>query len=192
MTRNIEHSILTYTGRRFYPLQPAKEEVDIRDIAHALSNLCRYTGHTRSFYSIAQHCVLVSREVPEEHALTALLHDAGEAYLADIASPVKKQEEMAPYRKYEAALEKVIAEAFRLPFPFPACVKEADLRLYATERRDLMPHSTNGGWPKQQPLDQKIETWWPDLAKSMFVQRYYELERARDKRVHLAKQIPVA
>ena len=83
--------IQTYTGRKFYPLDPHAEDVCIEDIAHALALKCRYTGHCREFFSIAQHSVMVSRMVPESDAICGLLHDATEAYLPDVARPIKDQ-----------------------------------------------------------------------------------------------------
>jgi hypothetical protein len=79
----------TFTGRQFFPMDPRPEEVDPTDIAHALSLLCRYNGHVDRFYSVAEHCVHLSYVVPPEHALWALLHDATEAYVGDMISPLK-------------------------------------------------------------------------------------------------------
>ena len=76
--------IQTYTGRQFWPLDPRIEDIDIHDIAHALSHQCRYSGHCLRFYSVAEHSVLLSHHVAGEHMLWALLHDAWEAYLAAI------------------------------------------------------------------------------------------------------------
>ena len=81
------------TGHIF-PLDPDPSDIDIQDIAHALSNNCRWTGHVKSFYSVGQHSVLVSQIVEPENALAGLLHDASEAYLSDIARPVKYSEPM--------------------------------------------------------------------------------------------------
>lgn len=136
--------IQTFTGRQFWPLDPKAEDIDIRDIAHALALKCRYTGHCREFYSIAQHSCLVGAAVEDkgknsfDHrlCLTALLHDAAEAYTADIARPVKKS--IAQFAEIEHRLESVIAKKFGLLFPFPGVVKWADNCLLATERRDLM------------------------------------------------------
>jgi len=80
--------IETYTGKQFYPLDPYPEDIDVRDIAHALSNLCRFTGHCRAFYSVAEHSIYVSTHVPKTMALQALFHDAPEAYIADISGPL--------------------------------------------------------------------------------------------------------
>lgn len=82
--------ILTYTGRKFYPLTPSVDEVHIEDIAHALSNKCRFTGHTEVFYSVAQHSVIVS-SLFNTSPIWGLLHDAAEAYLPDVASPIKQR-----------------------------------------------------------------------------------------------------
>ena len=90
--------MVTYTGKEFYPLDPNPADIDIKDIAHALSNCCRFAGHIKSFYSVAQHSVIVSELCEPENALAGLLHDASEAYLSDIARPVKYTEQMEGYR----------------------------------------------------------------------------------------------
>jgi len=87
MAARIGDWIQTYTGKRFWPLDPRPEDVDILDIAHSLSLLCRFTGHTSSFYSVSQHSILVAQEVPKRLRLWALFHDAAEAYIGDIARP---------------------------------------------------------------------------------------------------------
>src|SRR5579885_2784587 len=86
--------IQTYCGVAFYPLDPRPEEILIEDIAHALSMLCRFTGHVKRFYSVAQHCVYVSHRCDPKDALWGLLHDAAEAYLNDISRPVKSLREL--------------------------------------------------------------------------------------------------
>src|ERR1700724_2684254 len=88
----------TFTGRRFYPLSPRVEDVCIEDIAHALSNICRYGGHCREFYSVAQHCNMVSDWMPE-FKLEGLLHDSPEAYIGDMVRPVKHSAEMKAFRE---------------------------------------------------------------------------------------------
>jgi 5'-deoxynucleotidase YfbR-like HD superfamily hydrolase len=105
-----EHFITTYTGKKFHYLSPTPEEIDIKDIAHALSLTCRFGGHCRSFYSVAEHSVRVAAEVPASSALFALLHDAAEAYLPDIPSPMKQD-----YKKWQALegrIEKVIIKKY--------------------------------------------------------------------------------
>src|SRR5690349_636686 len=102
----------TFTGRQFYPLDPRLDEIDPLDIAHALSMICRYGGHTKHFYSVAEHCLLMSHAVAPEYALWALLHDATEAYVGDMVRPLKHH--MPDYRQIEDNLMEVIAERFGL------------------------------------------------------------------------------
>lgn len=81
--------IETFTGKKVYPLEPCSSEYCIEDIAHALSLTCRYGGHSSDFYSVAQHCCIVSDLCPEGLKLVGLMHDAAEAYLGDVPSPIK-------------------------------------------------------------------------------------------------------
>ena len=82
-----ERWIQTYTGKKFFPMNPKTEDLDIIDIAHALSMKCRFVGHTKQFYSVAQHSVIVSWNCSNPHL--GLLHDAAEAYLPDVPAPIK-------------------------------------------------------------------------------------------------------
>jgi 5'-deoxynucleotidase YfbR-like HD superfamily hydrolase len=103
------HTVETYTGRLFDIKRPDASEVCIKDIAHALANICRYTGHCRRFYSVAEHCVLGARLVPRKYRLAFLLHDAVEAYIGDTSRPFKTL--LPEYRQYERAIQKVIYRA---------------------------------------------------------------------------------
>src|SRR5208282_6622849 len=93
--------IRTFSGGRFYVLEPRVEDVRIEDIAHALSMQCRFTGHVREFYSVAEHSVWVSRYSHREDALWGLLHDASESYIGDMSTPLKLQPEMSRFRTTE-------------------------------------------------------------------------------------------
>jgi uncharacterized protein len=167
-------TITTYTGRSITPLDPDPADIDIEDIAHALSNSCRFTGHVREFYSVAQHSYLCSTIVPDEYKLTALLHDASEAYLSDIARPIKSQPEFGDvYKKYENQLEAAIAERFGLVFPYPEEIKQADYNLLKTEQRDLMPDRLRA--EDADYLEDPISPWAPELAELKFLGRYYSL-----------------
>jgi hypothetical protein len=151
--------IQTYSGGQFWPLDPRAEEVEIADIAHALSNMCRFTGHVKEFYSVAQHSVLVAELVPTEHKLWALLHDASEAYLHDLPRPLKRSQPFgALYKGHEARLMEVICEKFGLPAEEPPCVKDADTRLLMTERRDLMGREVEPWKDQAEPIAQLIIT----------------------------------
>ena len=104
-------SIKTYTGVMFDPLNPNLELIDILDIAHALSMLCRANGHFRSFYSVGQHCINCMKEAAargysERVQLACLLHDASEAYLSDVTRPVKQ--ELPKYLEIEKPLQDAI------------------------------------------------------------------------------------
>lgn len=165
--------IQTYTGRQFWPLQPQAEHIDIRDIAHSLAMQCRFNGHCRGFYSVAQHSVLVSQVVPPHDALWGLLHDAAEAYISDLPRPLKHT---APgFRAAEEQLLGVIMAAFGLPAEMPAAVAWADDALLATEMRELM-RPPPAPWGLQvQPLELAITPLPPEQAEVLFLQRFAEL-----------------
>lgn len=101
-------------------------DVSIYDIARSLSHICRFNGHCRNFYSVAQHSLIVSRLVPQEFQREGLLHDAAEAYLGDVPSPLKYRPEFQFFREAEEAVLKVIFEKFNLKWPVPDEVVSAD------------------------------------------------------------------
>jgi len=167
--------IQTFTSRQFWPLDARPEEVDIRDIAHGLSMLCRYAGAVREFYSVAQHCVLMSEAVAPEHALAALLHDATEAYVVDLPNPVKRF--MPEYMNIENALWLIIAEHFGVPGMLPPEVHDADARIVIDERAALMGrvfHSW-GAIDGMKPLGVNITPWTPAHAEFRYLSRFYDL-----------------
>lgn len=168
-----EGLIFTFSGETINPLAPAADRIHPEDIAHSLSNQCRFTGHTREFYSTAQHCYHVSYLVPEEFALWGLLHDATEAYLADIARPVKYQPEFGDvYIRFEKQLEKAVIERFGLVDPMPKEVKDSDTLMLWAEVRDLMPQDI----PIEVEVpDLTIDPWTPAVAEYLFLQRYFAL-----------------
>jgi len=167
--------IQTYTGKAFRPLDPSPGSIDIRDIAHALSLLCRFNGHCLQYYSVAEHSVRVSQLVPAEHALWGLLHDAAEAYLSDLPRPVKRQ--VPEFVSFEDDLLRVIMRHFELPWPMPAAVKAADDTLLATEMRDLMAAAPQPWGLDTPPLPQRIVPQGPAQAEQAFLKRYSELRR---------------
>jgi uncharacterized protein len=172
-----------YSGGTIDILNPRAEDVRIEDIAHALSQQCRFTGHTRSFYSVAQHCVLASRFVEGPHQLWALLHDSPEAYMSDLNRPLKHTPEMSRFRTAEKAMMAVIVQTFSLnPLQEPAEVKAIDRRLVVTEARDLLPRSHSEGWEDfvdVVPLPMTIVPWVPVNAKRRFLERFEELTGSR-------------
>lgn len=170
--------ISTVSGGSFDVLNPCAEDVNLEDIAHALAMNCRYNGHTNQFYSVAEHSVIMSQQGDPEHALALLIHDAAEAYLTDIPRPVK---EMFPaFSTHEMGVLMVILEALELPSIDVngwAAIAEADLRMLATERPQLLPKVTDS-WPCLHGVtgyDVKLPCWNPEKAKAEFLKRYCEL-----------------
>jgi hypothetical protein len=171
--------ILTYTGSYFNLLEPEQNIYNIEDIAHALAHICRFTGHTKGFYSVAQHCVHVARLVPTQHALAGLLHDASEAYLGDVSRPLKQL--LPDYKAIERRVERAIARAFGLPEELPASVKHADLVMLATEQRDLMPDHDDE-WACLAgiaPMPKKLMPLPPPEAKAAFLVEFRVLACVR-------------
>lgn len=171
--------IQTYTGIAFWPLDPRAEEVSIYDIAHALALTCRWTGHVSRHYSVGQHSVRVSYLVSKEWALHALLHDATEAYIFDVARPTKAG--FTNYKKVEARLHKEIFRAFGLDPKLPDCVKEADNIMLYTEARDLMGPPPMPWMYGKVPelLSKKIRPWPMWLTELRFLWRFGGLTGTR-------------
>lgn len=167
----------TFTGRQFYPMDPKADDIDPRDIAHALSMLCRYNGHVDRFYSVAEHCVLMSSAMPTpDLALWALLHDATEAYVGDMIRPLKVS--MPAYREAEDRVMAAIVERFDLPsVTMPPAVKDADSRILLSERDALMGSKAPARWGQDgmEPLPVKVEGWSPLVAESRYLKRLEEL-----------------
>lgn len=172
--------IMTASGRPFWPLEPRMEDIHIEDIAHALSHQCRYAGHCRTFFSTAQHSVLVSLAIgPEDprDPLYALLHDAAEAYLVDVPRPLKKHPAFAEYRAAEQQLQDLIYAAFGLdPCYAPSLLKAVDRRMLRTEQRDLMPPpALDERRDDVEPFRTPITPWAPFKARWAFLDRFAAL-----------------
>lgn len=168
--------IQTYTGRKFWPLSPSPDDVHIEDIAHALSLMCRFGGHCRDFYSVAQHSVLVaSLLVTKEWKLAALLHDASEAYMADVLRPIKAS--LSQLHEVEKGLEICISQKFGTMYPLHEHIKYADMRLLATEKRDLMILTEHPWQPLPHPLSEKIIPWSPKEAEKRFLSDFQDFNR---------------
>lgn len=133
--------IRTYTGKMINVFNPDPSLICIEDIAHALSNLCRFGGHSRQFYSVAEHSVMVAGYVRHRHKLAALLHDASEAYLVDIPSPVKYF--IPKYQEYEQNMMLAISEKFGFEFPLHPDVKKADREALEKEWSDILTLDKN-------------------------------------------------
>jgi len=175
----------TVSGRFVNPFDPDPEQIDIGDIARALANVCRFGGHCRSFYSVAQHSVIVSELVEQrggdvEDVFAALMHDATEAYLGDMPHPIKHRSPLGKaFKEAEDHLEQVIAARFKIK-PGVAEIKKVDRALLATERRAFS--GENWHWPELdgvEPLDLRLTAWTPDEAARAFAARYAELDAKR-------------
>jgi uncharacterized protein len=171
----------TFTGKKFYYFNASPEMVDIEDIAHALSQQCRFNGHCEKFYSVAEHCYHASFLVPEGLELEALLHDASEAYIGDIPKPFKTGIESTISPLEDSILDMIFEKYGLNPLPFPSAIKEVDLEMLYWERTELMGSPENE-WecfsgvtfdPKRKPI---IRCWQPKTAKQKFLQRFQELQ----------------
>jgi 5'-deoxynucleotidase YfbR-like HD superfamily hydrolase len=175
----------TVSGRWVNPFDPDPDQLDPGDIARALANQCRFGGHSRAFYSVAQHSVIVSQLVEQgggdaEAVFAALMHDATEAYLGDMPHPIKHRSPLgAAFKAAEEHLERALRDRFGIQADVPE-IKRADRALLATERRAFSAETWH--WPELdgvEPLDIELSAWPPDEAARAFAERYAELDARR-------------
>ena len=181
--------ISTHTGKRVYLLDPNPEDICIEDIAHALSNICRWGGHTSRFYSVAEHSLRICDHCCTENKLWGLLHDASEAYMGDVCRPLKQL--LPTYRDMESKFHKVIAYKFNLSEDIPDEVHEIDCRILQNEGEALV-------WGEEQVLgpshvgrleQEDITTEYkglkdignPNTVKELFLERFQELHKQTRK-----------
>jgi 5'-deoxynucleotidase YfbR-like HD superfamily hydrolase len=167
---------LTKTGIMFFPLEPYVREIEIEDIAHALSQLCRFGGHCNKFYSVAQHSCVVSQNLPDSLKFQGLMHDATEAYCGDLIRPIKYS--IKGYVEMEEKLWCAICERFGMPTLMDPRIKHADNRALMTERRDLLKDA-GYAWSLSEshpPFDQKIIPIPPLAAKCEFLSAFDRLK----------------
>lgn len=177
-------TIETYTGLQIHLLDPRPEEICIEDIAHALALQCRFTGHTKYHYSVAQHCYLTSLIVSPTFALEALLHDATEAYLCDLSRPLKHFSQLGKeYLLVEDKLDRVIRAKFGLPLTMSPEVKRADTTMLYLEKDALMkPCDWTHEWGGYDIPDYiQIRSWTPPLAESVYLSRFYLIKYGTSK-----------
>jgi len=174
----------TYTGRVLKPLDPWPGDFDIQDIAWSLAMQCRYNGHTKVFYSVAAHSILVSEFLPLHLRLEGLLHDASEAYLSDLPSPIKQQ--MPEYRKVEEQLESVIATQFHLIYPMHPKVKWADDYVFQLECGLVMGGEIARKFAVDSPERDIVESaiiryaaWNPEVVAQEFLRHYRTITETR-------------
>jgi hypothetical protein len=163
----------TISGGQFWPLDPRPEEIHLEDIAHSLSMICRFNGHCNRFYSVAEHCVLVSSIVPNEYKAWALLHDASEAYIADIVRPAKRFIE--GYKDIEKNIMRSVCVRFGLDPVEPECVKIADQSILADEADQVMGPKPKDWFLPYAPSGQTINFLCSQKAKALFLSKASDL-----------------
>lgn len=165
-------SMQTYTGKVIDLAAFSEDDVRLPDISHALAILNRFTGHSRVPYSVAQHSVMVSKIVGPTHALWGLLHDASEAYLGDVATPLKRM--LPDYMALEERVQQAIAKKFGLVWPMPQAVKDADVRALLAEKRELLTVDHDWGIDAEPASGPILPYCWQQ-AKQLFEDRYKEI-----------------
>ncbi|WP_124194538.1 phosphohydrolase [Natrarchaeobius chitinivorans] len=172
-TESPSSTINTYSGIRIDPLAPAPDRIRLEDVAHGLSQTCRFSGQSEFFYSVASHSLFVSYELAREHdsvvQLYGLLHDAAEAYITDLPRPVKRRID-----EFDAIEERILEATWqRLDVPEPtedewAAVMDADDRLFRYEATELL----NGYRPTEQPsLEYELTPCAPTEVRQQFLER---------------------
>lgn len=168
--------IATFTGKQFFLLNPRLEDIDILDIAHALSLQCRWTGHVKFHYSVAQHSVYCSLIGPENEAFERLMHDASEAYMGDMNRPLKHYTAAGPaYRSQESVIQKAICQRYGLAMVEPPSVHLADNAMLYTEKEQIMGYEFEEAedWERYQGYPLPVITrWTPEQAETMFLRQF--------------------
>jgi 5'-deoxynucleotidase YfbR-like HD superfamily hydrolase len=174
------------SGTTFNYNKPEESDVTIEDIASALSNVCRFSGHLPRFYSVAQHLVNTSHIVSKPNRFTALMHDTAEAFTNDIPTPLKWA--LPVFKELEVSIESAMGKRFGFEYPYPAEVKEADTIMLMLEKYYVK--DCNDHWPQYEKYDRMYvepyrhlvdieHSWQPVRAKREFLERYYELQEEK-------------
>lgn len=171
--------IQTFTGKKFFPLAPDADAIDIVDIAHALANQCRFNGHSKKFYSVAEHSAIAATLCKSDRYLAKymLLHDAAEAYLSDIPRPLKVLPEFGFYREAEGRLQAMIYEKFGLAPIEPSGVKDLDKQMLREEAMSpALMWPLHPDWQDRcDPILAFSNPMPPDRAERWFLELFGEL-----------------
>lgn len=164
---------------------PEESDVTLDDLASALSNICRFSGHLPCFYSVAQHLVNTSRIVDGEFAFDALMHDTAEAFTNDLPTPLKWS--LPIFKELEVHIESAMAKRFEFNYPYAPEVKVADTQMLLLEKKYVKLDSRE--WPLYEALSEAVESvllpkvdlkpWQPVRAKREFLERYAQLRTFR-------------
>lgn len=190
--------IHTRHGRAFDLLDPQVDQVSLADVAHGLAHVCRYTGHSRRHYSVAEHSVYVAQRVFQETrdvdlAFAGLMHDAHEVYVGDVAQPIKVAMRgggalRSAFDDLERRVEHVVRRALGAPEVMPEVVKVVDLRMLATEAPQVLSWPPPRGWDfpawASAYSDLQLEFWPADLAASRFLAAVWMFGPTADVRMH--------
>lgn len=168
-----KHRISLVNGGYFDFIDMEQSQYTIEEIAHNLSMICRFTGAVKKHYSVAQHSVLVSLHVPQEHALAALFHDMSEAFMSDINSPLKAL--LPKYKEFEIKVEKFMFARMGLKFPMHPSIKLADIAVFHAENQDL--RGIESPWAGVERYPKKITPWSSEKARREFMKRYEQLTK---------------
>jgi len=173
--------IMTSSGEFFYFLEPTNYNYQVEHLADAASKICRWNGNCKPFYSVLQHCHLVSLHVPPQHARAAMVHDLIEPLVGDCVSPLKAL--LPTLKQIEIDAEREMCKQLGIDFPFDKSIKLADIRSQHTEKRDLFPANTwdmdfENVWPTEYaPFEERISPVSPKEAFILFMERYEELTK---------------
>jgi len=178
--------IALLSGARFNYNKPEESDVTVEDIASALSNVCRFSGHLPRFYSVAQHLVNTSRIVSDDQAFTALMHDTAEAFTNDLPTPLKWA--LPIFKELEVSIESAMGKRFGFQYPYPKEVKDADTIMLILEKFHVK--GDNSVWPNYEEWTKRkvskylplvdLNSWQPIRAKREFLERFDELRRAEE------------
>lgn len=183
-------TIMMGDGSYFDFEAPEASTMTIEDFAYGLAYTCRFRGQTRrrssgerAFYSVAEHCVRMARHLWDDgyhiDAFHGLMHEAGEPVCGDMSGPLKVL--IPEFRVIEKRCEAALLARFQVPLGDAELIKRYDLRMLATEKRDLMPHSAGHKWEHTggyEPFEDRIEPWKPNEAAGIFLREFHYLQGA--------------
>jgi hypothetical protein len=174
----LNEGIELLNGKMFDFMNPDPHAMSIEEFAHVAGNICRFAGHVRYFYSLAQHLLNTSLIVDQRFRKAALLHDKSEGYTNDIVTPLKIQVPL--FKDIETAIEAGESAVYGIPYPFPPEVKLADLQMLAIEKSILKPSASHwailDGIEWEHLVDHCVMApMTPEMAKAAFLQRWEEV-----------------
>jgi len=178
--------IVLLSGATFNYNKPEESEVTIDDLATALSNVCRFSGHLPRFYSVAQHLVNTSRIVPSGLEFTALMHDTAEAFTNDLPTPLKFA--LPIFKELEVTIEAAMSTRFGFEYPYPEGVKLADTQMLLLEKVYVKEDTSVWEYYGDVKYDHlkdvvDLDSWQPRRAKREFLERFEELNNERIERL---------